>query len=71
MTRRSLLLHGAGFGATRVYEPDGEITKASAKLNNEAFVAKAPAAVIDQEKKRVADFGATLERLRGQLARLG
>ena len=34
-------------------------------------VAKAPAAVIDQEKKRVADFGATLERLRGQLARLG
>ncbi|OZA70069.1 valine--tRNA ligase [Acidovorax sp. 39-64-12] len=43
---------------------DGEITKANAKLGNEAFVAKAPAAVIDQEKKRVADFGTTLTRLR-------
>ncbi len=50
---------------------DGEITKASAKLGNEAFVAKAPAAVIDQEKKRVADFGTTLTRLRDQLTRLG
>ena len=50
---------------------DGEITKANAKLGNEAFVAKAPAAVIDQEKKRVADFGTTLTRLRDQLARLG
>ncbi len=50
---------------------DGEVAKANAKLGNEAFVAKAPAAVIDQEKKRVADFGATLERLREQLARLG
>ncbi len=50
---------------------DGEITKANAKLGNEAFVAKAPAAVIDQEKKRVADFGTTLNRLRDQLARLG
>ena len=50
---------------------DGEITKANAKLSNEAFVAKAPAAVIDQEKKRVADFGTTLTRLRDQLARLG
>ncbi|MBA4113593.1 MAG: valine--tRNA ligase [Verminephrobacter sp.] len=50
---------------------EGEMTKARAKLSNEAFVAKAPAAVLDQEKKRLADFGATLERLQGQLARLG
>ena len=35
------------------------------------FVAKAPAAVLDQEKKRVADFTATLVRLRDQLTRLG
>ena len=48
-----------------------EITKASAKLSNEAFVAKAPPAVIEQEKKRVADFGATLEKVQQQLARLG
>jgi len=27
--------------------------------------------VVEQEKQRVADFGATLERLREQLARLG
>lgn len=50
---------------------EGEIAKARGKLANEAFVAKAPPAVIEQEKKRVADFGATLERLRDQLARLG
>ena len=50
---------------------EGEITKANAKLGNEAFVAKAPPAVIDQEKKRVADFGATLIRIQEQLARLG
>ena len=49
---------------------EGEIIKANAKLGNEAFVAKAPPAVIDQEKKRVADFGATLEKMREQLARL-
>ncbi len=50
---------------------EGEITKANGKLGNEAFVAKAPAAVLEQEKKRVADFSATLTRLRDQLARLG
>ena len=50
---------------------EGEITKANGKLGNEAFVAKAPPAVIEQEKKRVADFGTTLARLRDQLARLG
>ncbi|MFT4240746.1 MAG: valine--tRNA ligase [Acidovorax sp.] len=50
---------------------EGEITKANSKLSNEAFVAKAPPAVIEQEKKRVADFTSTLGRLRDQLQRLG
>ena len=50
---------------------EGEITKANAKLSNEAFVAKAPPAVIEQEKKRVADFTATLGKVKEQLARLG
>ena len=50
---------------------EGEIAKANGKLNNEAFCAKAPAAVLEQEKKRVADFGATLARIQEQLARLG
>jgi valyl-tRNA synthetase len=50
---------------------EGEIAKANGKLANEAFVAKAPPAVIEQERKRIAEFGATLTKLRDQLARLG
>ena len=50
---------------------EGELVKAGARLSNEAFVAKAPPAVLEQEKKRMADFTATLEKLRAQLARLG
>jgi len=50
---------------------EGEIAKATAKLSNEAFVAKAPQAVLDETKKRVADFGATLDKIRQQLLRLG
>ncbi|WP_048439046.1 valine--tRNA ligase [Caenimonas sp. SL110] len=49
----------------------GELVKASAKLANEAFVAKAPPAVIEQERKRIADFTATLAKIRDQLKRLG
>ena len=54
--------------ATRL---EGEIAKANGKLSNEAFVAKAPAAVLEQERKRLADFSATLSKVREQLARLG
>lgn len=50
---------------------EGEITKANHKLGNEAFVAKAPPAVIEQEKARVTEFSATISRLRDQLTRLG
>ena len=49
----------------------GEITKANGKLNNESFVARAPAAVVAQEKARVADFSANLEKLQVQLQKLG
>ena len=49
---------------------EGEITKANAKLGNESFVARAPAQVVAQEKERVQNFSATLEKLREQLAKL-
>ncbi len=48
----------------------GEITKAEAKLSNESFVARAPAAVVEQERGRVADFSATLAKLQQQRQRL-
>jgi valyl-tRNA synthetase len=48
-----------------------EINRANTKLSNEAFVAKAPAAVLEQERKRVAEFTATLAKVQDQLARLG
>jgi valyl-tRNA synthetase len=49
----------------------GELAKANGKLANEAFVAKAPPAVIEQERKRIADFTATLQKVQAQLQRLG
>jgi len=48
-----------------------EVAKATGKLANEAFVAKAPPAVIEQERKRIGDFTATLGKLEDQLNRLG
>lgn len=49
---------------------ENEINKANAKLNNESFVARAPAAVVEQEKARVAEFSASLEKLQSQLLKL-
>jgi valyl-tRNA synthetase len=49
---------------------EGEIVKANGKLGNESFVARAPAAVIDQERKRLADFEATVAKIKDQLTRL-
>ncbi|ABE45621.1 valyl-tRNA synthetase [Polaromonas sp. JS666] len=56
-----------GKEATRL---EGELVKVNAKLGNEAFVTKVPPAVLAQERKRLTDFTATLEKIRDQLARL-
>ncbi len=49
---------------------EGEVTKAEAKLGNASFVERAPAAVVAQERERVAEFSRTLQRLADQAARL-
>jgi valyl-tRNA synthetase len=47
-----------------------EIAKADAKLGNESFVARAPAAVVAQEKERRAQFSQTIDKMREQLVKL-
>jgi len=50
---------------------EGEIAKAQSKLSNESFVARAPAAVVEQEKLRVEQFGDTVKQVQAQRAKLG
>ena len=47
-----------------------ETAKAQAKLGNAAFVAKAPPAVIEQERQRAAAFADTLQKMQQQQQRL-
>ncbi|MGO3870600.1 MAG: valine--tRNA ligase [Alcaligenes sp.] len=49
----------------------GEISKAEGKLGNASFVERAPAAVVEQERLRVAQFGETLTKVKQQFDRLG
>jgi len=49
---------------------EGEIQKAKGKLGNEQFVARAPEAVVQQEKERLAGFETALSRIQDQLKNL-
>ena len=50
---------------------EGERAKSEAKLGNASFVDRAPAAVVAQERERLAGFVANIAQLDAQLARLG
>ncbi len=49
----------------------GEIAKTEAKLGNASFVDRAPAAVVEQERKRMEEFSAMLDQLNAQRSKLG
>ena len=48
-----------------------EIGKTQSKLSNASFVDRAPAAVVEQERKRMEEFSATLAQLQTQRSKLG
>ena len=49
----------------------GEIERAEKKLQNERFVSKAPANVVEEERNKVVKYNAMLQQVAEQLARLG
>ncbi|MBQ2793339.1 MAG: valine--tRNA ligase [Clostridia bacterium] len=50
---------------------DGEIERIEKKLSNEGFVAKAPAAVVEGERAKLAKYRETREAILASLAKLG
>ncbi|MDL2058560.1 valine--tRNA ligase [Mesosutterella sp. AGMB02718] len=56
--------------AKEIARLEGEVRKCRAKLGNERFVSKAPAAIVQQEKTRLEDFSKALEKNREQLSKL-
>ena len=56
--------------AKEIARIQGEIGKAQGKLANTSFVDRAPAAVVQQEQARLADFVGMLQKLEAQHTRL-
>ncbi len=56
--------------AKEIARIEGEIVKSEAKLANESFTARAPAAVVEQERRRLAGRGEEIRKLREQLHKL-
>ena len=57
--------------AKEITRIEGEVVKAEKKLATPSFVERAPAAVVAQERERLAGFVELLAKLRTQLTRLG
>ncbi|MEW6765715.1 MAG: valine--tRNA ligase [Pseudomonadota bacterium] len=57
--------------AKEITRLEGELAKAAVKLGNPAFTDKAPPAVVEQERKRQADFAAALDQLKAQHEKIG
>jgi len=57
--------------ANEIERIEGEIAKAGAQLGNPSFVERAKPAVVEQMRKRLADFEAKRANLRDQLGKLG
>ena len=47
-----------------------EAGRINGKLNNAGFVDKAPTAVVDKEKEKLAGYNNSLEKLRSQLEKI-
>ena len=54
-----------------IAKAEGEIKKISAKLGNENFTARAPAAVVEEQRERLSQEEATRDRLQTALQRVG
>ena len=49
---------------------EGEIKRCQGKLNNQGFVAKAPAAVVEEEKTKLAKYQSLMDEVEKSLAGL-
>jgi valyl-tRNA synthetase len=56
--------------AKEIEKLEGDLARTRAQLGNASFVERAPAAVVDEAKKRLADFEARQADLRSQLTKL-